>query len=102
MSPAQKDDLRAELAKIRSLLGENRLGEARELALLLHGNAQLSCRFHPRSHLILAEIARREGDFPLFVEQIWLGLAAPLASFSRRIGANPRRRFFGLGPIRGG
>ena len=100
LSKEEKKQRRKDIQQILSLIGEKQYNQANILCQKMHGKVQLSCSLHPISHLILANIALKKGENELFLEQCWLTFWAPLASFSRRMGADPSRRFFGLGPIR--
>ena len=100
ISSMEKDALRKKLMRVYALLGENRIEEAKIMALEIHANSQESCLYHPLSHISLAAIAIKGRNLQQFTEQSWLAILAPLASFSRRMGGDPNRRFFGLGPIR--
>ena len=100
LSKEEKKQRRRDIQQIQSLIAEKQYHQANILCQKMHGQVQMSCFLHPFSHLLLANIALKTGDNHLFLEQCWLTFCAPVASFSRRIGADPRRRFFGLGPIR--
>ena len=89
-----------EIQQIILLIDEKKFHQAKFQCQKIHDKAQFSCIIHPISHILLAKIAFKMGNNRSFCEQCWLSIWAPLASFSRRLGADPRRRFFGLGPIR--
>ena len=100
LSPESKKQCWHEIQLIMSLIEERKLEEASILAQRVHSQVQYSCSLHPITHLVLAQIAFHNGEKRLFLNQCWLTIWAPLASFSRRLGADSRRRFFGLGPRR--
>ena len=88
------------IREIISLISAEDLAQAQMICKQMHQKVQCSCTLHPISHFLLAHIALKANDPKACVNECWVGFWAPFASFSRRVGADPRRRFFGLGPIR--
>lgn len=100
LSDAEKREHFNTVRQILALVTAREFVQAKQTCQQMHNKVQCSCILHPISHLLLAHIALKSNDPNAFITECWVGFWAPLASFSRKIGANPRRRFFGVGPIR--